>query len=602
MALKIASLLLAACASVAAQAGIVTLLPAGWEDVGASPAVVISFEQDATHHLLVRYQAPSDVAHLDFLLADERFDHAFRTPFMKPADDCGALVPGGIALSHRSGCEPGALFFVEPRVMGLDAMYEPAQPSSDGGVLFYTGYYAAAAPNLPIRWRFTPSFGDYVIDDSQRFEATRRFAPGLVFDGPKAQGDQRNSYEWLAAQHAQQYVFLGHTPMTQTGGLLWVHDPALPQVIADTVGRAGPVAWDAYARAAGRAPGGQTAIVMLSAPAGGHFGYHGDHTEGHMLRLSFAQSDRAPDARQLEQWSTFIAHETAHLWNRGVFVSDADRPWLHEGDAEWIALNAMHGAGLLSDRTLVDELQSRVDACLLVRGDKSAAAMPKGRAQDDPYGCGVALQLLGQARLHANAATAALSPLDAWGALHRAHPQLDVAGFADFFDANGSRTMRTLLLDANTPFAATYRADLGAVLPLRESADEPAGQQARLQIAFNLMGIVDGADCGATGFTLNPAKGEFVLDSQMHCKALPDGAHLTTLAGVRFVAQPRAAWRAVLGACAADGHVEAGFDGHAPVVLACPMPMPELPPQPVLPDDVLARLGLSTPPVAAASN
>ena len=254
------------------------------------------------------------------------------------------------------------------------------------------------------------------------------------------------------------------------------------------------------------------------------------------------------------------------------------------------------------DFLLVDELQSRVDACLLVRGARAAATMPKGRRQDDPYGCGVALQLLGHARLHANAATAAMPPLDAWGALHRAHPQLDVAGFADFFDANGAPTMRTLLLEPNTPFAATYRADLGALLPLRESTGEPASQQARMQIAFNLMGIVDQADCNATGFSLNAAKGEFVLDPRMHCKALPDGGRLTTLAGVRVVAQPRAAWRAVQGACASGGRVEAGFEGHAPVVLACPTPMPALAPQVVLPDDVLARLGLSIRPVAAASN
>ena len=595
MALKDIASGLMACALLAGCA-------AATPPVDVSPAVDISFEQDSAHRLLVRYQAPADVARLEFLLADDRFDRAFRTPFMKPADDCGALVPAGIALRHGAGCERGALFVVEPRVMGLDAMYEPAQPSSDGGVLFYTGYYAAAAPQLPIRWRFTPSAGDYVIDDSWRSDAPRQVALGLVFDGAKAQGDQRNADDWLVAQHAQQYVFLGHTPMTQTGGLLWVHDPALPQVIVDTVGRAGPVAWDAYARAAGRAPDGQTAIVMLGAPGGGHFGYHGDRTEGHMLRLSFAQSDVSPDARQLEQWSTFVAHETAHLWNHGVFKSDADRPWLHEGDAEWIALNAMHGAGLLSDRTLVDELQSRVDACLLVRGARPAATMPQGRRQDDPYGCGVALQLLGQARLHANAATGAMSPLDAWGALHRAHPQLDVAGFADFFDASGAPTMRTLLLDPSTPFAATYSADLGAVLPLREATGEPAGRQARLQIAFNLMSLVDQADCNATGFTLNSAKGEFVLDSGMHCKALPDGARLTTLAGVRLVAQPRAAWHALQAACAAAGRVEAGFDGRAPVVLACPAPVPELPPQIVLPDDVLARVGLSMRPDAAASN
>jgi hypothetical protein len=606
VALKSIALGLAAAAC-AALGGCAELnLPADSIDaVRAPPAVDISFEQDAAHRLLVRYQAPAAVTHLDFLLHDERIDRVFRTPSMKPANDCGTLVPGGLALRHGAGCERGALFVVEPRAMGLDALYEPAQPSSDGGVLFYTGYYALAAPHLATRWRFTPSAGDYVIDDSRRHDASWQVAPGLVFDGAKAQGDQRDADDWLIAQHAQQYVFLGHTPMTQTGGLLWVHDPALPQVIVDTVGRAGPIAWDAYARAAGRAPDGQTAIVMLSASGGGHLGYHGDRTEGHMLRLSFAQAAAAPDARQLEQWSTFVAHETAHLWNHGVFESDQDRPWLHEGDAEWIALVAMHDAHLVADRTLVDELQSRVDACLLVRGDAAAASLPKGRRQDDPYGCGVALQLLGQARRHADPVTASMSPLAAWGALHRAHPRLDTAGFASFFDAAGSTAMHQLLLDPHVAFAPAYRADLAAVMPLREVAGEPAAQASRLQLAFNLMRIVDQADCGALGFSLDAARGVFVLDTGMQCKALPNGAHLSTIAGIDVVPRPRAAWQALRQACAVghqfDVGFEFGFDNRAAVKLECPALLPGLPAQVVLPDDVLARLGLSTRPVAAAS-
>jgi len=578
----VAALGIAACAAMPGRAA-----------ATADPAVEIAFEQDATHRLLVRYQAPEDVARLDFLLHDDRIDRVFRTPSMQPVNDCGALVPGGLALRHGAGCEGGALFRIEPRAMGLDAMYEPAQPSSDGGVLFYTGYYAAAAPHSTIRWRFKPAAGDYVIDDSRRHDAAWDVTPGLVFDGPAAHGDQRDSDAWLVAQHAQQYVFLGHTPMTLSGGLLWVHDPALPQLIVDTVGRAGPLAWDAYTRASGRAPDGQTAVVMLSTPAGGRFGYHGDRTEGHMLRLSFAQSDTPPDARRLEQWSTFIAHETAHLWNHGVFTSDQDRPWLHEGDAEWVALNAMHDAHLLSDRALVDELQSRIDACLLVRGDNAAATLRKGRSrQDDPYGCGVALQLLGFARLHALSPTTT-TPLAAWGALHDAHPMLDTAGFAQFFDAGAKPEMQALLLDDKTPFAMTYRARLAALLPLRESSGEPAGEASRLQVAVDLMGLVNQADCGQMGFSLDTAKGEFVLDAGLKCHVLPAGAHVTTIAGVPAIVQPRAAWRALRRACDVAGHVEVGFNGHVPATLACPNPVPELPPQIVLPDDVLVRLGLS---------
>ena len=556
--------------------------------------VDIDISQDAQHRLVVRYRAPAAVTHLDFLQHGARFDDEARTPLMQAADDCGALVPGGLTLRHGPGCEQGAAFVVVPRTMGLYAMNEPAQPSSDGGVIFYSGYYAAAAPGLGIRWRFTPAAGDYGIDDSRRHDTAWQVETGR-YEGAKAQGDQRDDEAWIKAQHATHYVFLGHTPMTQSGGLLWVRDPALPAAIVDTVGRAGPLAWDAYARAAGRQPEGQVTVVMISAPAGGQLTYHGDRTEGNMLRLSFTQSDTPPGARDIESWSAFVAHETAHLWNHGVFWSDMAQPWLHEGDADWAAFNAMHDAGLLSDRTFADQLQSHVARCLATRGERVAAVLNAGwSGEDEPYACGLALQLLGFARVHA--AHPEATPLAVWGALHRAHRTLDAAGFAQFFDDGADPVFQRLLLDDRTPFASTYRADLAAWLPLRDDPGEPAAGSPRRQLAFSLMTMLCHADCGErVAFTLKTSgdTGEFALAPDLACKALPAGAHLTRLAGVPVIAQPRAAWRAVEQACASGGWLEAGFDGHAPVKLACPVPMPGLPPQVALPDDVLVRLGLT---------
>ena len=554
-----------------------------------APAVDIDVTQDAQRRLVVRYRAPESVTHLDFLLADDRVDATFRTPFLKPANDCGTLVPAGLALRHGAGCENGAVFVVQPKAMQLNAMYEPAQPSSDGGVLFYTGYYAAVATGLATRWHFAPAAGDYGIDDSRRHDAAWSVAPGMVFDGPKAQGDQRDDEAWLARQHALQYVFLGHTPMTQTGGVLWVRDPAVSPSILDTVGRAGPLAWDAYARAAARQPEGQTAVVVLSMPPG-NYGYHGDRTEGQMLRLSFAQSDQ----HDASSASAFIAHETAHLWNHGVFRSDMQRPWLHEGDADWASLNAMHDAGLLSDKELVDQMQSHLDGCLAARGEHPAATLAPGWSREDnPYACGFALQLLGFARVHATHADA--TPLATWGALHRAHPMLDAAGFAQFFDQGETAMFAPLLLDDRTPFASTYRADLARYLPLHESAGEPGAGAARRQVAWDLMTAVGKADCGRTGFTLNTndTHGGFVLDADLACKSLPAGAQLTTVAGEPIAVRPRAAWRAVQQSCAARDAFEAGFDGRTPVTVACPRPMPSPPQQLSLPDDVLQRLGLN---------
>lgn len=566
------------------------ILPADSIDAvhATTPAVDIDVTQDAQRRLVVRYRAPESVTHLDFLVAGNT-DELFRTPSMKPADDCGTLVPDGITLRRGAGCEHGATFVVTLKVFDLDAMYEPAQPSSDGGVLFYTAYYAAVATGLPLRWHFTPAPGDYGVDDGRRHDAPWVVEPGLVYDGPKPKGtgDQREDWHWIARQHAQHDVYLGHSPSTQSGRLLWVRDPAVKQSTVDAVGRAAPAAWDAYARAAARQPEESVAIVELG--MAGNYGYHGDRSEGHMLRLAFALGDDHVDAIA----GKFVAHEVAHLWNVGVFTSDQDHPWLHEGDAEWAALNAMHDAGLLTDAAFVDELQGRIDNCVMVRGEQAAASVANGRSRDDPYGCGVALQLLGFARVHAGHADA--TPLSVWGALHRAHPALDEAGFAQFFDTGATPVFAPLLLDGTTPFSSTYLAGLRAYLPLRESVAEPAPGSARRSVAARLMNVIQRADCNGTGFSLSTSgeKGEFVVDDDLKCKTLPAASHVTSFEGVPALWQPRAAWRAVQQACAAGGRFSVGFEGRAPVALACPNPMPAPPTQFTLPADVLLRLGLT---------
>lgn len=554
-----------------------------------APAVDVEFTQDAAHRLVVRYRAPDAVTHLDFVEAGNT-DEVFRVPFMKPANDCGALVANGIALRHGPGCEQGAVFVVTPKVLDLDAWYEPAQPSSDGGVLLYTGYYAAVATGLPLRWRFTPAPGDYVVEDGRRHDTSWQVVPDVVYQGPKPKGtgDQREDEAWISRLHARHDVFLGHSPTTQSGPILWVRDPAVPQATVDAVSRAGAVAWQSYKRTSARQPEDPVAIVVLS--MAGSYGYHGDRSEGHMLRLSFTAGDMHSGAEA----GKFVAHEVAHLWNVGVFTSDQAHPWLHEGDAEWAALNATHDAGLLTDAAFADELQGRIDNCMAARGDHAAATVSTGRAHDDPYGCGVALQLLGFARMHASHPDA--HPLAIWGALHRAHPALDETGFAQFFDGNATPMFAPLLMDGHVPFAPAYKADLAAYLPLRPATGEPAPGSARRAMATRLMSLLQQSDCnGGVGFSTSTdgETGEFVVDADLGCRTLPGGAHVTRFENVPALGQPRAAWRVVQKACAASGHLEVGFDGRAPVRLACPQPMPEPPQQVVLPDDVVARLGLA---------
>jgi hypothetical protein len=557
--------------------------------------VEITIGQDDAHRLTVRYRAPAAATHLDFLLADARTDRLVRVPLMMPVDDCGALVPGGIALRRGGACEEtGARFVVTPHVLDQDALYEPAQPASDGSVLFYTGYYAAAAPGAGIRWRFEPRPGDYGIDEGVRHDEPWTVDAGPAY-APAATGtaDPRDDEAWLQRQHAQHDVFLGHAPARRSGGLTWVHDPQLPPAIVDTVGAAGPVAWQAYERASGVSPPGPAAIVMLAAPPVGQFtAYHGDRSAGNMIRLSFVDVSAAPRPRALERWARFVAHELAHLWNHGVYTSDQARPWLHEGDAEWAAMNAMHSAGLLSDGEFLDEIADSVNRCLLLHGDTPEAAFGTTRGEL-PYACGVALQFLGWTALRHDEPAAREDALSRWGQLHHRFPRLDVAGFAKFFDGDHGTRMRTLLLDPHAPFAATYVRELAALTALDAPAGEPAGAELRDATGGRLLGLVVRADCDRIGF-VRGADGVATLDTGLACRALPAGARIVRIAGEAVAGRPRAAWAAASRACEGGGAVDVGLAPEGLVHVACPAGLPAAPAWIRLPEDTPARLGLAS--------
>ena len=578
---------------------VAAVLGAGAACAQAAPAVDIAFSLDAAHRLSVRYRAPEGVSHLDFMLHDPRIDRLFRTPMLRPVDDCATLVPGGIDLRRGKGCGAGAQFVVQPAVVSRQAFSEPAEPSSDGGVLFYTGYYAAAARGVDLRWQFVAGPGDYVVDDGRRQAGVVTVAPAT----PGA-GVQRDSEAWLRQMHALNYVFIGHSPTESEGGLLWVRDPALPAAAVEAVANAGRIAWRAYGEAAQAMPPGPAAIVMLRAAqaAEGFRDYHGDRTEGNMLRLTFIDPPADPPAAQLEAWAGFVAHEMAHLWNAGVFGTDFDEPWLHEGDAEWVGLNALHEARVLSDAGFVKRLDAAVNTCLVVRGDAPAKSFPKQwhDGRDDPYACGVALQLLGWAERRKRDPSAIATPLERWGELHRRVPEMTSTAFAGFFDEGGAPMMRELLLGEATPFASTYRKDLANFVPVQTLAGEYADAALREQVARRLFAQLEQADCsGGLGFTTYAQTGEMVVDDRLGCRAIPAGAHVVALAGVKALAQPRAAWIAVRQACAGAKHYALGVANAAPVDVDCPADLPA-PPTPIrLPADVLRWLQLMPLPVRA---
>jgi hypothetical protein len=565
------------------------LAAAGCAAVKPAPddAVRIDVSTLADGRLHIEYRVPPGVQRLPWVDRDPRTHQLVREAMLKPADGCARVEPDALVYTGAPGCDGAARFDITPRVLARNAMYEPAQPSSDGSVLLHTRYFAAALPGHALRWRFLPPAGGQVIDGARAWDSPREVAAdAAAVDAALATLEREASWRAL---HATRSVFIGRTALEQGGELLWVRDPALPAALADPVAQTARAALRAYEAATGL-PAGGAAVVMLRV-ASGTAAFHGDRSDERMIRLSFTAPPDQPTPAYLDGVRHFVAHEVAHLWNHGVFDSDMNAPWLHEGDADWATALLLHDQGVLSDDALRRQLEGAVNGCLLARGARPAATLKTawGSGEDDPYACGVALQLLSWAAQHAR--DPKLRPLAAWGALHRAHPNLDAAGFSRHADGDGAALLKHLLLTPGVPFAPAFVQALGTHLPLQPAAGEPDPR-----LAANLAGMLvrpfQAADCG--GFSFWTQNDHVALDAGLRCKTLPAGARLGAVAGEPLFARPLAAWRAAQALCAQGRAIPLGLKDGGSVDLACPPAFPPVPALVSFAPDALQRIGLAS--------
>jgi hypothetical protein len=163
--------------------------------------------------------------------------------------------------------------------------------------------------------------------------------------------------------HGSHLVFIGRLQLQPDGDLLWTRDPALPDAVTKPVVEAARSALRGFTTAGGALPG-PVALVMLGADMAGD-GFHGDRAEERMIRLSFKRGAAVPKPGYVQDTTAFVAHEMAHLWNRGAHRSDVRASWLHEGDAEWAS-------------SLVLSQAASMPACWRVASIRRPACAPSG--------------------------------------------------------------------------------------------------------------------------------------------------------------------------------------------------------------------------------
>jgi len=539
--------------------------------------------------LEITYTPPQGQRELTFFGAHRDAHKRWRGAAMKAVGHCTELLETGIRLRDAPDCL-AATVRLEARVLALDAVYEPAQPLSDGsGVLAYSGHAAVLLKGQALRWRWMPPQGGVIIHQ------------GRVERGPveqRATAEQVDQalagapFELTREIGAAQYVYLGSAKglVAMAGGNLLL-DPGLDAARAERISKVLKYNLDRLARLYGVALPGPGAVVTAVSERPG---FHGDTTFGRMMRLRLPSNAETMPGATLER---FVTHEVVHWWNSGVFNTDLQRPWLHEGHAEWMARLLLYEQGLLGDAELRADIESNLNNCAAARGSQVAAAMKPGRQGDDVYACGMSLMLLGQAQR--NEAERETSAVGQMAPLHSTERTLDVKAFVDWADAGSSQAaMAQLLQDSKQPFASGLLARLnGLGLADAEEVErsEQLPQGLRAKTAGTLMATLMASDCDrSVSFWALP--NAFRLDPSVKCGSLKVGSEVITLGGIAVQADPVAAFAAVTSTCQQNLAIKVGYMDGTETAMPCPKALPALPVTKLirLRSDALKRLRLTS--------
>lgn len=198
----------------------------------------------------------------------------------------------------------------------------------------------------------------------------RRLTQGYFYLGPRQQHRRQSSHELIAGASVP-------TPLRALA------DSALTAALRDHARRFGTTLKD------------RPAMIITQDGPPGSFSFRGDVTDGGVMSLRFARDFTlaASATTRADVW-LFVAHEAAHLWNSHLAQADDAHPFLHEGGAEYAALQSVVAAGVLSQDALRSRLSDRLTECHRQIGvrDSLQRIMARGGAV---YDCGTVLQWLG---------------------------------------------------------------------------------------------------------------------------------------------------------------------------------------------------------------
>ncbi|VXC12674.1 hypothetical protein [Brevundimonas sp. G8] len=245
------------------------------------------------------------------------------------------------------------------------------------------------------------------------------------------------------------YAYIGpEAAVTRRDGGAVVTGASVPASLSKLMGDGFLAAQAFYGARLGRdLPYQPVLIVTTDSP--GPTTFRGDVTDtGVISTRFFGTSWDAPAEDVAGPLSTFVWHETFHLWNgHGLTLKDGDSaPWLHEGGAEYGALVAAASSGVIDEAQARSSLARRLNGCRATLKDRDYDPR-RLQSGSSVYDCGVLIQWIADLEVR-RASDGRRDILDLWKTMLDARRAGDGYGVADFRALLPADSGANILLDA----------------------------------------------------------------------------------------------------------------------------------------------------------
>ena len=225
-------------------------------------------------------------------------------------------------------------FFLTPTYKHLTKGYAPFSPFSDGGRLFHSGRLFTCineCDGILNRWHLTLNIpkDEHLIANSNIY---------------------KNTYSWIDSNSGQN-IYVGKQKPVETESFITVIDPALPDVIKDSLGKDIPKLINYFEKHLGKLKGDKPTLYASYAKVAGHSSQGGTLPGQIFMHWNMNNlEERVKDKSYAYKTLWFFAHEIAHYFqgdgNQGngqsILSNDRADSWIHEGNADYLASLALN--------------------------------------------------------------------------------------------------------------------------------------------------------------------------------------------------------------------------------------------------------------------